>query len=177
MNNYKFFLSVFLLIINTSLSGLVHISPGIADYLGGNFPLIFFFMIFLISYIAVCYLGWHIYKSFAEHLDPSGQCITGFILPFICAFIATLNWSAFSILSGVTADAPDAYLGRFDFYSLMMIFIIFIVGGLTWGVFMKTPEYDDKAQENVAVGFTVLSYWFGFIVFCWGWLILDNLIS
>ena len=133
------------------------------------------FVIFLLSFIAICYIAWRQYVIFAQYLDPSGQCIAGFILPVTTAFIATLNWSALSVIGSLQVDSAEKYLGRFDFYSLLMIFIIFLLGALTWGTFMKLPDYDDNDQENVAASYTILSYWFGFLVFSWAWLLMERM--
>ncbi len=163
------------MLINVVIASSININLSASEWILSQINLTTLFIIFLVTFLAACYFMWSIYVIFAEYLDPSGQCIVGFILPVLSAFIATLNWSAFSVVGSINFAAQEKYLGRFDLYSLGMIFTIFMLGAMVWGIFMKTPEYDDKPQENVAAGYTVLSYWFGFIMFSWAWLIIDRL--
>ena len=152
------YLAIPLGLANLIVSGLINIFPDFAGTLSEAVPIWGIFALFAISFTAVCYIGWWAYGFFSEHLDPSGQCIAGFVLPVVTAFIATLNWSAFSVIGRLNSQTPDQFLGRFDNFSLAMIFVIFMLGGIIWGILMKTPEYDGKTQEKVAVGYTIMSY-------------------
>ncbi len=176
MSNYKIYLSAFLTVLNIIVAGGLNISQDFANFVSNNVSIYIVFAFIAVSFIAICYLAWWAYCHFAQALDPAGACITGFALPVMTAFLATLAWSGLAVIGTLQAVDPKQFLGRFDELSLFMIFVIFMIGGIVWGALMKTPEYDNKTQENVAAGYTVISYWFGFVVFSWVWLVMDRML-
>lgn len=157
------------LILVVAINASTEITHSVADYMSAY--VIFLFLV--VSFSAICYVAWHAYGIFSKELDPAGQCIVGFILPFLTAFVATANWSAFSKIIGVKPDLTIRGLSQFDAASLFMLFVIFLIGGLVWGLLMKSEQQASKRQANIAAGYTILSYWFGFIISSWIWLFWD----
>ena len=158
---------------NVVLVAAITASMGITQFVSSLIPAFIIFVFFVISFCAACYLAWHIYGVFANELDPAGQCVVGFILPFLTAFLATSNWSAFSKVAGGNQDSTIKNLSQFDGVSILMLFVIFLIGGLIWGFLMKSEQHESKRQGDIAAGYTVLSYWFGFIISSWLWLFWD----
>ncbi len=176
MSKLKIILATILSVMHIVLVAAINVSPALAKQISDQVSVYGVFAFLAVSFVAICYLGWLAYCNFAQSLDPAGACITGFALPVLTSFIATLCWSALAVIGALQTEDTIRYLGRFDQISLLLIFAIFMIGGIVWGALMKTPEYDDKAQERVAVSYTVISYWFGFVVFSWSWLLLDRVV-
>lgn len=176
MSKLKIIFATILSVMHVVLVAAINISPSLAKMVSEQVSIYGIFAFLGVTFVAICYLGWLAYCNFAQSLDPAGACITGFALPVLTSFIATLCWSALAVIGALQAEEGVRYLGRFDQVSLILIFAIFMIGGIVWGALMKTPEYDDKTQEQVAVGYTVISYWFGFVVFSWSWLLLDRVL-
>ncbi len=168
--------SLVIALINVVFVFAVNASGEIAHFTSGLISDYIIFLFLSVSFAAVCYFGWAAYGIFAGELDPAGQCIVGFILPFITAFVATANWTAYSRIAGAKPDVTTGGLSQFDVASLFLLFVVFIIGGAVWGALMRSDEDASKRQGNIAAGYTILSYWFGFIISSWLWLFWDAII-
>lgn len=157
-----------LCLFNLVCIALLNISPVLAEGMSSYIPKVVLFVVLVISFCAVCYTACQFYMISAEEFDPAGVCIIGFILPVLTAFVATANWNAFAILSA--AETKLSSVSHFSNISLAIVFVLFFAGSATWGVFMKLQNYATDQQSIIATGYTVFSYWFGFVVFSWLWL-------